>query len=108
MFEGKKKWDDAQLVCRSLGAELVSIRTEMEQASVKNVSHLETSDMWTGLNDLALPGTLVWSDRHQVTFTHWAAGEPIQRVGLDKHCVAVLRQVRPQMSIGKKKSFALH
>ncbi|XP_049607691.1 lactadherin-like isoform X2 [Syngnathus scovelli] len=36
--------------------------------------------------------TLVWSDHHEVTFTHWAAGEPIQRVGLDQHCVAVLRQ----------------
>ncbi|KAM9835057.1 uncharacterized protein ACBT44_015639 isoform 3-T4 [Syngnathus typhle] len=91
-FEGKKKWDDAQLVCRSLGADLVSIHSEVEQASVKNVSNLETSDMWTGMNDLALPGTLVWSDRHEVTFTHWAAGEPSQRVGLGKHCVAVLRQ----------------
>ncbi|KAM9786867.1 secretory phospholipase A2 receptor-like isoform 2-T2 [Syngnathus typhle] len=106
-FEGKKKWDDAQLVCRSLGAELVSIRSEMEQASVKNVSHLETSDMWTGLNDLALPGTLVWSDRHEVTFTHWAAGEPIQRVGLDKHCVAVLRQTGrwKRMSCAQVNSF---
>ncbi|XP_061151047.1 C-type mannose receptor 2-like [Syngnathus typhle] len=91
-FEGKKNWDDAQLVCRSLGADLVSIHSEVEQASVKNVSNLETSDMWTGMNDLALAGTLVWSDRHEVTFTHWAAGEPSQRVGLGKHCVAVLRQ----------------
>ncbi|XP_061147445.1 macrophage mannose receptor 1-like [Syngnathus typhle] len=92
LFDDKMEWSDAHLVCRGFGAELVSIRTEVEQAWVKSVSHLETSDMWTGLNDLALPGTLVWSDRHQVTFTHWAAGEPIHRVGLDQHCVAVLRQ----------------
>ncbi|KAM9832736.1 alpha-N-acetylgalactosamine-specific lectin-like [Syngnathus typhle] len=79
----------------------------MEQASLKSVSHLETSDMWTGLNDLALPGTLVWSDRHQVTFTHWAAGEPIQRVGLDQHCVAVLRQTGrwKRMSCAQVNSF---
>ncbi|XP_061150920.1 C-type mannose receptor 2-like [Syngnathus typhle] len=106
-FDEEKNWDDAQLVCRSLGAELVSIRSEMEQASVKTVSHLETSDMWTGLNDLALPGTLVWSDRHKVTFTHWAAGEPIQRVGLDQHCVAVLRQTGrwKRMSCAQVNSF---
>ncbi|KAM9834636.1 uncharacterized protein ACBT44_013087 isoform 3-T3 [Syngnathus typhle] len=106
-FEGKKKWDDAQLVCRSLGAELVSIRTEVEQAWVKSASHLETSDMWTGLNELALPGTLVWSDRHKVTFTHWAAGEPIQRVGLDQHCVAMLRQTGrwKRMSCAQVNSF---
>ncbi|XP_049588417.1 brevican core protein isoform X1 [Syngnathus scovelli] len=106
-FEGKKNWADAQQVCRGFGAELVSIRSEMEQASVKNVSHLETSDMWTGLNDLALPGTLVWSDCRAVTFTHWAAGEPIQRVGLDQHCVAVLRQTGrwKRMSCAQVNSF---
>ncbi|XP_037118887.1 brevican core protein-like, partial [Syngnathus acus] len=64
-FDEEKNWADAQQVCRGFGAELVSIRSEMEQASVKNVSHLETSDMWTGLNDLAFPGMLVWSDRHE-------------------------------------------
>ncbi|XP_049601016.1 secretory phospholipase A2 receptor-like isoform X1 [Syngnathus scovelli] len=106
-FEGKKNWADAQQVCRGFGAELVSIRSQMEQASVKNVSHLETSDMWTGLNDLPLPGTLVWSDRREVTFTHWAAGEPIQRVGLDQHCVAVLRQTGrwKRMSCARVNSF---
>ncbi|KAM9833712.1 secretory phospholipase A2 receptor-like isoform 2-T2 [Syngnathus typhle] len=106
-FDEEKNWADAQQVCHGFGAELVSIRSEMEQASVKNVSHLETSDMWTGLNDLALPGTLVWSDRHEVTFTHWAAGEPIQRVGLDKHCVAVLRQTGrwKRMSCAQVNSF---
>ncbi|KAM9771214.1 uncharacterized protein ACBT44_004311 isoform 1-T7 [Syngnathus typhle] len=33
----------------------------------------KTSDMWTELNNLVLPGTFVWSDRHKVTFTHWAS-----------------------------------
>ncbi|XP_037122188.1 macrophage mannose receptor 1-like [Syngnathus acus] len=91
-FDDERNWADAQQVCRGFGAELVSIRTEVEQAWVKNASNFETSDMWTGLNDLALPGMFVWSDRHKVTFTHWVAGDPNQRVGLGKHCVALLRQ----------------
>nr|XP_049593092.1 uncharacterized protein LOC125979185 isoform X7 [Syngnathus scovelli] len=91
-FDDERDWADAQQVCRGFGAELVSIRTKVEQAWVKNASNFETSDMWTGLNDLALPGMFVWSDRHKVTFTPWAAGEPNQRVALGKHCVALLRQ----------------
>ncbi|XP_061149944.1 lymphocyte antigen 75-like [Syngnathus typhle] len=91
-FDDERNWADAQQVCRGFDAEMVSIRTEVEQAWVKNASNFETSDMWTGLNDLALPGMFVWSDRHKVTFTHWVAGEPNQRVGLGKHCVALLRQ----------------
>nr|XP_049594346.1 C-type mannose receptor 2 isoform X12 [Syngnathus scovelli] len=91
-FDDERDWADGQQVCRGFGAELVSIRTKVEQAWVKNASNFETSDMWTGLNDLALPGMFVWSDRHKVTFTPWAAGEPNQRVALGKHCVALLRQ----------------
>ncbi|KAM9794512.1 uncharacterized protein LOC133163674 isoform X2 [Syngnathus typhle] len=91
-FEDVKNWDDAQRVCRGFGAELMSIRSKVEQAWVRSASEFETSDMWTGLNDLVLPGMFVWSDRHKVTFTHWAAGEPYQRVGLGKHCVAQLWQ----------------
>nr|XP_049594083.1 macrophage mannose receptor 1-like isoform X11 [Syngnathus scovelli] len=91
-FEDVKNWDDAQRVCRGFGAELMSICSKVEQAWVKSASEFETSDMWTGLNDLVLPGMFVWSDRHKVTFTHWAAGEPYQRVGLGKHCVAQLWQ----------------
>ncbi|XP_049617585.1 C-type mannose receptor 2-like isoform X1 [Syngnathus scovelli] len=90
-FEDERNWADAQQLCRHFGAELVSIRTEMEQARVKSASEFETNDLWTGLNDLALPGTFVWSDQRKVTFTHWAAGEPNQ-LGLGNNCVALLWQ----------------
>uniref|UniRef100_A0A3P9HMI8 C-type lectin domain-containing protein n=1 Tax=Oryzias latipes TaxID=8090 RepID=A0A3P9HMI8_ORYLA len=66
-FGDRKTWQDAQRVCRDLGAELVSIMSMKEQT---------TNNLWTGLNDLLVPGMFTWSDDFEVTFTYWAPGEP--------------------------------
>ncbi|XP_077426406.1 macrophage mannose receptor 1-like isoform X2 [Vanacampus margaritifer] len=111
-FEDQKTWLDAQYACRDLGAELVSIRSKVEQAWVQNLlkslagpdtkstkyagemasSGEDTSHMWTGLNDLVDRGRFLWSDRQIVTFTNWAPGEPQHRAGLDEDCVAMLQK----------------
>ncbi|KAM9802748.1 secretory phospholipase A2 receptor-like isoform 2-T2 [Syngnathus typhle] len=85
-FEDKKNWADAQTVCMKLGANLVSILSEVEEKWVKKASDLDTSDMWTGLNDLSVLGMFEWSDHHEVTFTNWAPEEPKNS---EKDCVAM-------------------
>lgn len=53
----------------------------------------ETSDVWTGLNDLVVSGMFTWSDEHIVTFTYWAPGEPNNHDGFSEDCVEMLQQV---------------
>ncbi|XP_049584847.1 secretory phospholipase A2 receptor-like [Syngnathus scovelli] len=103
-FEDKKHWADAQAVCRKLGANLVSILSEMEQKWVKKASDIDTSDMWTGLNDLSVLGMFEWSDHHEVTFTDWAPEEP---KNLEKDCVAMSQKTGrwKQMSCELPNSF---
>jgi len=52
-----------------------------------------TSDVWTGLNDLFVPGMFTWSDEHMVTFTYWAPGEPNNHDGFNEDCVEMSHQV---------------
>ncbi|XP_074546917.1 uncharacterized protein LOC141805663 [Halichoeres trimaculatus] len=91
-FDDKKTWRDAQTTCRGLGAELVSIRSMTEQSWLESYLYLATSDVWTGLNDLAFPGMFTWSDEHMVTFTYWAPGEPNNHDGFNEDCVEMLHQ----------------
>ncbi|KAM9776076.1 secretory phospholipase A2 receptor-like isoform 2-T2 [Syngnathus typhle] len=84
--EDKKEWAEAQDVCKKLGANLVSILSEVEQTWVTTASDLDTSSMWTGLNDQNVLGMFEWSDNHEVTFTDWAPEEPKH---LEKDCVAM-------------------
>lgn len=52
-----------------------------------------TSDVWIGLNDLGFSGLFSWSDHHEVTFTHWAPGEPNNHLGFDEDCVEMYHEV---------------
>ncbi|XP_037114910.1 uncharacterized protein LOC119127193 [Syngnathus acus] len=88
-FNDTKKWYDAQHFCRSLDAELVSIRSEAERDWLHDLVKLAPGDTWTGLNDLVDRGRFVWSDRQKVTFANWAPGKP---TGLMENCVATLSQ----------------
>uniref|UniRef100_A0A7N8XPC3 C-type lectin domain-containing protein n=1 Tax=Mastacembelus armatus TaxID=205130 RepID=A0A7N8XPC3_9TELE len=76
------------LACRALGAELVSILSMTEQSWLESYF-----DVWTGLNDLGLPGMFSWSNEHMVTFTYWAPGEPNSHDGFSEDCVEMLHQV---------------
>lgn len=50
--------------------------------------------MWTGLNDLVVPGMFTWADEHMVTFTYWAPGQPNNHVEFNEDCVEMSYQVR--------------
>uniref|UniRef100_A0A3B5QR54 C-type lectin domain-containing protein n=1 Tax=Xiphophorus maculatus TaxID=8083 RepID=A0A3B5QR54_XIPMA len=92
--EQVKNWQDAEADCvkENLGAELVSIHSMKEQSWVESYLYLATSDVWTGLNDLGLPGMFMWSNEHIVTFTYWAPGEPNNHDGFSEDCVEMLHQ----------------
>ncbi|XP_030005898.1 macrophage mannose receptor 1 [Sphaeramia orbicularis] len=91
-FGDKKTWHDAQESCRKVGAELVSILSMKEQSWLESYLYMATSDVWTGLNDLIVPGMFAWSDEHMVTFTYWAPGEPNNHDGFNEDCVEMLHQ----------------
>ncbi|KAK7896517.1 hypothetical protein WMY93_021842 [Mugilogobius chulae] len=87
----KKTWHAAQDSCRKVGAELVSILSMKEQSWLESYLYLETSDVWTGLNDFLYTGFFTWSDKHEVTFTYWAPGEPNNHDGFSEDCVEMLQ-----------------
>uniref|UniRef100_A0A3P9HM60 C-type lectin domain-containing protein n=1 Tax=Oryzias latipes TaxID=8090 RepID=A0A3P9HM60_ORYLA len=88
-FGDRKTWQDAQRVCRDLGAELVSIMSMKEQHPFF-FTFTATNNLWTGLNDLLVPGMFTWSDDFEVTFTYWAPGEPNNHNGFSEDCVEML------------------
>ncbi|XP_061589669.1 macrophage mannose receptor 1 [Cololabis saira] len=88
----KKTWHEARRECRNQGADLVSILSMTEQTWVESYLYMATSDVWTGLNDLAVPGMFAWTDEHMVTFTYWAPGEPNNHDGFNEDCVEMLHQ----------------
>ncbi|XP_049592082.1 uncharacterized protein [Syngnathus scovelli] len=85
-FEERKTWADADYACKGLGTELVSIQSRAEQEWLKDSLYFETGNRWTGLNDLAVGGAFMWSDRRNVTFTDWNAGQP--NLSRSNDCVA--------------------
>lgn len=66
-------------------------------------SSAATSNVWTGLNDLIVPGMYVWADEHMVRFTHWAPGQPNNHDGFNQDCVAMLHQVKQPYTPAKEK-----
>ncbi|KAK2888177.1 uncharacterized protein [Channa argus] len=91
-FEDKKTWHNARHTCRNLGADLVSVLSMKEQSWLESYLYLATSDVWTGLNELTVPGMFSWTDEHMVTFTYWAPGEPNNHDGFNEDCVEMLHQ----------------
>ncbi|XP_067232917.1 C-type mannose receptor 2-like [Chanodichthys erythropterus] len=91
-FEEKKTWHNARTACRKLGADLTSIMSMTEQSWLESYLYLATSDVWIGLNDLGFSGLFSWSDHHEVTFTHWAPGEPNNHLGFDEDCVEMYHE----------------
>ncbi|XP_023264465.1 macrophage mannose receptor 1-like [Seriola lalandi dorsalis] len=91
-FGDRKTWHNAQDSCRSEGAELMSILSMTEQSWLESYLYLATTDVWTGLNDLFVPGMFSWSDENMVTFTYWAPGEPNNHDGFHEDCVEMLHQ----------------
>lgn len=82
-------WADAELLCVSVGANLVSIRSLEEENFVKNLiknfDHAE-EPTWIGLSDIHKEGRWMWSDGCAADFYFWRAREPNNNGG-NEHCV---------------------
>ncbi|XP_047425524.1 macrophage mannose receptor 1 [Mugil cephalus] len=91
-FQNKKTWHDAQNTCKDLGANLASILSVQEQSWVESYLYMATDNVWTGLNDLLIPGWFTWSDEHLATFTYWAPGQPNNHEGFSENCVEMSYQ----------------
>uniref|UniRef100_A0A3Q2Q8K9 C-type lectin domain-containing protein n=1 Tax=Fundulus heteroclitus TaxID=8078 RepID=A0A3Q2Q8K9_FUNHE len=93
--EQVKNWHDAEAHCTKEQGHLVSFVSEEDLN--QELELRRQTDVWTGLNDLAVHGMFMWTDEHIVTFTHWAPGEPNNHDGFSEDCVEMLHQVRSRL-----------
>lgn len=91
-FGDKKTWHESRQICRSMGADLLSIRSMTEQSWVESYLFASDVNIWTGMNDLGMQGFFTWSDGHWVSFTYWAPGEPNNHAGFKEDCVEMLHE----------------
>uniref|UniRef100_A0A3B5AF72 C-type lectin domain-containing protein n=1 Tax=Stegastes partitus TaxID=144197 RepID=A0A3B5AF72_9TELE len=90
-----KNWQDAETHCASEQGHLVSFHSQQElsfltgEQLIKAHQSDPADDVWTGLNDLFIPGMFTWSDEHITTFTYWAPGEPNNHDGFHEDCVEI-------------------
>ncbi|XP_069550964.1 lactose-binding lectin l-2-like [Brachyistius frenatus] len=82
-------WADAEIYCRSVGTNLVSIHSLEEENFVnfliKNFDPAQGYS-WVGLSDIHKEGAWMWSDGSAVDFTFWSPGEPNNSIKTE-HCV---------------------
>lgn len=68
-------WNDAELNCRQLNGNLVSITDKFEQYWLNQ--YQPNSDVkWIGLTDDASPGTYKWSNNDSVSYSNWDKNKP--------------------------------
>ncbi|KAM9308999.1 C-type mannose receptor 2-like [Pholidichthys leucotaenia] len=77
----KKSWRDAQLHCRGLSSDLVSIQSSEENQALHNV--LSSQDLWIGL----FKDPWRWSDGSNSSFRFWKSSQPSYG---DQGCVAAI------------------
>ena len=71
-------WTDSEAEATSLGAHLVTIRSDAENTWVFNtfvplLPNTFPATLWIGLNDAAVEGHFVWASGEPVFYTHWQA-----------------------------------
>ncbi|XP_055532530.1 prostasin-like [Wyeomyia smithii] len=99
--ESKVNWFQAGDYCRSLGHHLAEIKSEQDNAKVKEItSHADMEidahgvsrlkHFWIGANDLGVNGVFRWQfSGKPLTYTHWRSNEPDNKNN-NEHCVLVL------------------
>ncbi len=68
----ERSWHTAHEYCRGMGAHLVTIGSEAENAFVYNLAPLT----WLGATDEKQEGTWAWITGEPMNFTRWADDEP--------------------------------
>ncbi|XP_043662264.1 accessory gland protein Acp29AB-like [Drosophila teissieri] len=87
--ETRRNWTSAASCCRQMGAQLATIRSAEELASLKAKLNKERS-YWLGITDLAKEGDFrVSATGKRPNFFKWRAGQPNNFSG-NQHCVDLL------------------
>ncbi len=97
----KASWTASQAMAVSLGGNLVTINDHEEDAWVfSQFSHFggRVRELWIGLNDVAVEGSMVWASGEPVDYTHWVPREP-NNSGRGEHHV-VIWGARPHFAYG--------
>ncbi|XP_076467662.1 uncharacterized protein LOC143298664 [Babylonia areolata] len=94
VLEDERTWFDAHEMCRQLGAELVSIDSQLENDYVFSIvaGLAVQGGVWLGLNDIQESYFYQWNDGSEVTFTNWDVGMPVSSPSQEQHCVALNNQ----------------
>jgi Lectin C-type domain len=67
-------WVQAESYAISVGGHLVTINGQAEQDWLAAI--FTDPNLWIGMNDRAVEGSMVWSSGQPVTYTNWTWGEP--------------------------------
>ncbi|CAL8272641.1 unnamed protein product [Arctogadus glacialis] len=83
---GLLPWADAELYCRSLGANLASIHNASEMNFITTL--IENFDPtkgyhWIGFSDSQKEGAWMWSDGSRGDFASWSQGQPDNHHGVE-------------------------
>jgi len=79
LFNTIRTWQAAQADCLAIGATLVIVDSDAEQAIVGGLSAnvpVGTPDIWLGATDELVENSFVWVDGQPMVFQKWRAGEP--------------------------------
>nr|XP_046237075.1 lithostathine-1-beta-like isoform X2 [Scatophagus argus] len=81
-----KTFDDAQKLCRSLNANLLSLHSRAQMTHMKSLANragIHGENVWTGARRTG--GRLHYTDGSKLNFAEWSRGRPNYRGG--KNCV---------------------
>ncbi|XP_066502466.1 lymphocyte antigen 75, partial [Hoplias malabaricus] len=73
-------WHQALTRCTSMGANLVTIKSQDEQyfinAQLPDLHQVDIPDVWIGISDMDQDGSFKWVDKTDVQFSNWNSGFP--------------------------------
>ncbi|XP_043078747.1 macrophage mannose receptor 1-like [Puntigrus tetrazona] len=84
LVQSSKTWSDAQSYCRQYHTDLATIHSSEENDQINQILLL-SNYIWIGL----FLDSWGWSDQWDLSFRHWAAGQPSQASG--SNCVGMTR-----------------
>ena len=87
VFTAPETWSNAQVNCKSLGAQLVKVESAEENDFVtKTFLTASAVTYWIGLTDQVKEGEWIWTDGSPLgNYTNWGGNNPNNRYG-DQHC----------------------
>nr|XP_055046990.1 macrophage mannose receptor 1-like [Misgurnus anguillicaudatus] len=82
-----KTWRDAQIFCRQLHTDLISVRNQTENQQIQKImKDKNISEVWIGLfNEI-----WEWSDKSYSEFRYWVPGQPDNGHGGTEDCTEVV------------------